>query len=88
MTQDTLKIGDKIKDNDPRSSHRILVITSILPNGVEAELGGRRVSILRRRIYTDGKPRRSGFSLLASNADRGIPNATEGLAGTTADAKK
>lgn len=59
-----LRVGDKIKDNDPRSSHRILTITGLLPNGVEAVFAGRVVRILRRRIYTDGKQRRSGFSLL------------------------
>lgn len=31
-----LKIGDRIKDNDPRSSHRVLTISEILPNGVAA----------------------------------------------------
>jgi hypothetical protein len=59
-----LKVGDKIKDNDPRSSYRVLTITEILPNGVRAAFAGRLSTILRRRIYTDGKPRRSGFSLL------------------------
>lgn len=59
-----LQIGDRIKDNDPRASHRVLTITEILPNGVRAVFAAREVFILRRRIYTDGKPRRSGFALV------------------------
>lgn len=62
-----LKIGDKLKDNDPRMSYRrVLTILEILPNGVMAEDSVRRVfTILRRRIYTDGKARRNGFDLVA-----------------------
>lgn len=65
--QPELKIGDKIMDNDPRMSYRReLTIIEILPNGVMAEDSVRRVfKILRRRIYTDGKPRRNGFDLVA-----------------------
>lgn len=64
---DELRVGDKIRDNDPRSrENRVLTITELLPNGVTAEddASGRRVAILRRRIYTDGKKRRGGFSFL------------------------
>jgi hypothetical protein len=61
-----LQVGDRIKDNDPRVGDRVLVITEILPNGVAAKsvYGQRIFCILRRRIYTDGKPRRNGFDLL------------------------
>jgi hypothetical protein len=64
MTQE-LKVGDRIKDNDPRMPHRVLNITEILPNGVLAKdsMGNVR-AYLRRRIYTDDKPRRTGFSLI------------------------
>jgi hypothetical protein len=64
--QDELKVGDKLRDKDPRMSHRPqLTITQINPNGVTAATGlGRFVTILRRSIYTDGKPRRSGFMLI------------------------
>lgn len=71
MTANTeqLQVGHRIKDNDPRVTYeRVLTITHVLPNGVQAEnAAGRAFTILRRRIYTDGKPRRSGFSLVASN---------------------
>lgn len=60
-----LKVGDRIKDNDPRSSHRVLTITDILPNGVVAkDSTGREFGYLLRRIHTDGKVRRSGMNLL------------------------
>ena len=64
--QTELKVGDKLRDNDPRMSHRPqLTITQILPNGVQAQTKrGQFVTLLKRRIYTDGKPRRSGFSLM------------------------
>jgi len=61
-----LKVGDRIKDNDPRmGTARVLQIFEILPHIVLAEnVVGRVFRILRRRIHTDGKPRRSGFDLL------------------------
>jgi hypothetical protein len=61
---DALEIGDRIKDNDPRMGSRYLRVIEVLPNGVRAEhpISGRVFLILRRRIYTDGKPRKSGFS--------------------------
>jgi hypothetical protein len=66
---DDLKVGDRIKDNDPRMPNRVLTIVEILPNGVAAKDGSGRVfCYLRRRIHTDGKPRRSGFKLLRFDA--------------------
>ena len=67
MSQLELQVGQKIKDNDPRMTYRrVLKILELLPNGVVAEDSrGRRFTILRRRIFIDGKPRRSGFSLVA-----------------------
>ncbi len=63
---DDLKVGDRIKDNDPRmSTNRVLTITAILPNGVQAkDTLGRHRLYLRKSIHTDGKPRRSGFDLV------------------------
>ena len=68
-----MKIGDKLKDNDPRMSPRVLTIVAV---GVRTEhglldvrakdRGGREFSILAHRIYADGKPRRSGFDLIPS----------------------
>lgn len=68
-----LKVGDRIKDNEPRGpKDRVLTIVEILPHGVRAQDRTFRVfTILRRRIYTDGKPRRSGFDLVM-----GVPPTT------------
>lgn len=62
-----LCVGDRIKDNDPRGLfNRVLTIISLRSTFAETvtveDANGRKFSILRRRIYTDGKPRRSGFS--------------------------
>ncbi len=63
---DELKVGDKLKDNDSRTTgRRVLTITAVLPNGVQAEDAlGRRRLYLRKSIHTDGKPRRGGFDLV------------------------
>ncbi len=61
-----LKVGDMIKDNDPRMVGRVLRITELLPHGVRATRGGGfpDVGIRRRSIFTDDKPRRTGFSVI------------------------
>lgn len=73
--REPLQVGDQIKDNDPRMSYRrVLTVAEVLPNGVAAkDTSGRLFLILRRRIYTDGKPRRNGFDLIrpASMAPKG-----------------
>jgi hypothetical protein len=70
-----LKVGDRIKDNDPRMLNRVLTVTRIwwplsgdpLEAKAIADDGvGRPYPILLRRIYTDGKPRKSGFSLVTA----------------------
>lgn len=69
-----MKVGDKLKDNDPRTANRVLTITSIGVIGVSGSesvrakgRAGPEVSISTKRIHTDGKPRRSGFDLVPSN---------------------
>ena len=60
-----IKVGDKIKDNDPRVGNRILTVREVGKKFVEAKApSGRIVSIRMDRIHTDGKPRRSGFDLI------------------------
>ena len=67
-----LKVGDRIKDNDPRMNGRVVQITRISglcafydrrPFGSEREY-----SVRLTRIHTDGKPRKSGFSLITPEA--------------------
>lgn len=64
-----LKVGDRMKDNDPRMSGRVLTVTEVLPNGVAARdsIGKTRL-YLRKHIHTDGKPRRSGFTIISGES--------------------
>lgn len=63
----SLAVGDFIKDNDPRMTGRpAMRVAAIGQTHVDALLGARRVVILRSRIHTDGKPRRSGFSRITT----------------------
>jgi len=77
-----MKVGNIIKDNDPRVGTRRLRIESF-EGETHVRAGridnyGRRMSYPRKgfrvridRIHTDGKPRRSGFSLAnAENSHR------------------
>ncbi len=65
MSAPELKIGDRLKDNDPRMKWRApLQIVEVLPNGVATWDGNTIRRVLRKRIHTDGKPRRSGFDLI------------------------
>lgn len=58
-----INVGDEFVDNDPRMRARRLMVVEVLPNGaVLIDTGGRRFAHLRRRLHTDGKPRRSGLS--------------------------
>ena len=62
-----LKVGDIIRDNDPRTTRdRKLVVMSFGSQYVEAREtpNGRNYILARKRIYTDDKPRRSGFSVV------------------------
>lgn len=61
-----ITIGVQIRDNDPRVSFvRVLTVVRIEGDHAVAESsGGREQRIALRRIYTDGKARRSGFDVL------------------------
>jgi hypothetical protein len=67
-----MKIGDRIKDNDPRMPNRVLIITAIgvrTAHGIESVRAKspyhkQEFRISAKRIHTDGKPRRGGFDLL------------------------
>lgn len=63
MTQ--LLLGDLLKDNDPRMGGRVLMVTSILPNGcIAVDTMGRKRAYLSKRIFLDGKERKYGFNVL------------------------
>lgn len=58
-----LTVGDRIYDNDSRMTARVLRITEINGDRVIAiDRGGRSFRILRKRIYTDMRFRKTGFS--------------------------
>jgi hypothetical protein len=60
----------RIKDNDPRMPNRILQVTGFEGDYVFASIRpghkNRLTKIRRDRIHCDGKPRRSGWSLIES----------------------
>jgi len=60
-----MKVGQMIKDNDPRVGNRVLKIIDFDGDYAIAKQGRlHSVRIRVDRIYNDGKQRRSGFSLL------------------------
>jgi hypothetical protein len=62
-----IQIGTRIRDNDPRrTADRVLTIIEIADDRqrVVAQKGRRTTSISMDSIYTDGKPRRTGFSVI------------------------
>lgn len=66
---DFVEIGDRIVDNDPRMKGRTLTVIAIVGDYVMATRSAstRGFRIRQNRIFTDGKPRRSGFSLVADD---------------------
>jgi hypothetical protein len=62
-----IEIGDRIIDNKPCMKGRTLIVIAIVGNYVAAmRSASTRVFLIRKdRIFTDGKPRRSGFSFIS-----------------------
>lgn len=67
-----VKVGDRIKDNDPRVDNRVLTVIEVGYTFVRARQEGlsRAVRIAPERIHVDDKPRRTGFSLLKNQGDQ------------------
>ena len=64
-----LREGDRISDNDPRMTNRVLVVRRVEDHRVTAQdLIGRSFGIQRKRIYNDGKARKSGFTWLGDKS--------------------
>lgn len=65
-----LEVGDRIKDNDPRMNGRTLKVIGLDVRYVYCERvnGGPQYRILRNRVFTDGKARRTGFSKVTGAA--------------------
>lgn len=62
-----LKVGDMIRDNDPRMKYRLRYQVSLISSThVYANLSALdEVRVKREKVYTDDKPRRSGWSLVS-----------------------
>ena len=59
------QIGQVLKDNDPRKPGRTVTITFVGAEYVVVRSGSRTVEIRKDRVFTDGKVRRTGFSLVS-----------------------
>lgn len=62
-----IRVGTKVSDNDPwYQGARIMVVVAIgfEDVGLHDPRSGRTTRIALRRIHTDGKPRRSGWSVV------------------------
>lgn len=74
MNATDIQPGQIYQDNDPRMKERRVRIIRVLPNGASyqpCDANGRGTThrtytALARRFYDDGKPRKSGFSLIVS----------------------
>lgn len=63
----TIGIGDHLKDNDPRTKGRTLYVRKVQGGYAHCAtevMGQVRTRVRLDRSYTDGKPRRSGYSFV------------------------
>lgn len=78
MSSARTTIGTIIKDNDPRMEHRspLRIVRVEYPRAYAVSTSRfgreekREYPILLNRIHEDGKPRRSGFSVIQKGADQ------------------
>lgn len=60
-----IKVGSKIRDNDPRMKGRTLEIVKLYPNGIAAKDATGRVRIyLAHRVFVDNRARKYGMNLV------------------------
>ena len=66
MSDAELRVGMKIRDNDPRVKDRVLTVTGIYEHYVYAAgpHDMRATKIGRHRIYLHSEPRRNGWSVV------------------------
>lgn len=72
-------LGDHLRDNDPRTKERTLYVRKIQGGYAHCAtevMGQVRTRVRLDRIHTDGKPRRTGYSLIP--AKRVEPPGSEG----------
>lgn len=65
-----IEVGQIYQDNDPRMTRRKVRIVAVEEHVARyVDIHGSMMRVFRagkRRFYQDGKPRRSGFSLIAA----------------------
>lgn len=66
MEKPELAVGQAIRDNDPRNNGRVFTITSVSPEFIGYHSGARRCSVSRNRVFTDGRKRTWGWSVVTS----------------------
>lgn len=59
-----LRVGDRIKDNDPRMPRELRIVRLDRSYVYAVTSFGKETRLLRGYVHTDGKPRKSGFSLV------------------------
>lgn len=60
-----IKVGSVFTDNDPRCAGRTIEVIELYPNGVLAKASTGKIGThLAKFLHCDGKPRKSGFSLI------------------------
>jgi hypothetical protein len=70
-----LEAGQVLHDNDPRYRGRRVEVIRIEDSYAVCKCGPRQVKVRLHYIFTDGMPRRSGYSTVAPNDDsRGSAN--------------
>jgi hypothetical protein len=63
-----LKPGQILRDNDPRYHGRKVEVVRVEGSYAVCMCGPRQVKVHLDRIFSDGKPRRSGYSAAAEEA--------------------
>jgi hypothetical protein len=80
----TVQIGDHIRDNDPRMPNRVLIVrefaslerslpipqTEATHAWAEHPRGHGRTRLALSSIHTDGKPRRTGWSVVSDASQK------------------
>jgi hypothetical protein len=61
-----LKAGQVLHDNDPRYRGRRIEVVRFEGSHAVCKCGQRQVKVRLRNIFSDGMPRRSGYSTVAT----------------------
>ena len=78
-----IRVGDYLRANNPRTqmAGRLFRVAWVMPGRVQVIHLARCYSIALSRIHTDGKPRRSGYSLVTDAPGRPLDGRRSGFQG-------